>query len=97
MYREVSPMRAASNHLETPPTSWEGELLALQDLYQNAHGSPSSFSGGVPAVLVHYNESRGYLGAEVEEESPCSALVALDLSAPRSWKTQDQDVVSLDF
>jgi len=74
-----------------------GEFLTLQGLYQNAHGNLSSSGRVVPAVQVHYNESRGYPGAEVEEESPCSAPVALDLSDPRSWKTQSQDVLPLGF
>ena len=41
-------------------------------------------SGGYKAIQMHYNESRGYPGAEVEEESTCSAPVALDLLGPRS-------------
>lgn len=31
-------------------------------------------------------ESRGYSGAEVEEESACPTPMVLGLSAPRSWK-----------
>ena len=39
-----------------------------------------------------YIESRGYLGAEMEEERAGSAPVALDLSALTSWKPQGHDV-----
>ena len=46
-------------------------------------------------MQMHYNKVRSYSGAEVGKESACSAPVALDLSAPRSWKPQDLDVVSL--
>ena len=42
----------------------------------------------VSTMQMHYRESRGYRGAEVEEESICSAFVALDPSDSRSWKPQ---------
>ena len=41
--------------------------------------------GGL-CLKMHYNESRDYPRAEVEERSMCSASMALDLSASRSWK-----------
>lgn len=41
---------------------------------------------------MHCNESRGYPVAEVGEESACSIIVAFDLSDPKSWKLQGQDV-----
>lgn len=46
-------MRATSKYLETPPTGSVGEFGALQGLYQNAHGSLSSFGGGALAMQVH--------------------------------------------
>ena len=48
----------------------------------------------VLTMQMHYNEPRGYPGAEVDKESICSKPEVLDLSAPRSWKPQGQDVVS---
>lgn len=53
--------------------------------------------GGSTRNADPFNESRGYPGAEAEEESPCLVPVALDQSAPRSWKSQGQDVVSQAF
>lgn len=74
-------MEAASNHLGSLPTVWEGEFLTLQGLCQNHHGQPSPIGVG---GSMHSNETRGYPGAEVEEESACSALVAIVLSASGS-------------
>lgn len=68
----------------------------------NSHGGLSPWIRGagwanVSTMQMHYTESRGYPGMEAEEESTGSTPVALDLSYPRSWKTQGQDVVSLGF
>lgn len=49
-------------------------------------------------MQIHYNESRGYCGSEVEEESMGSAPAApLGLLAPGPGKPQGQDVASLGF
>lgn len=40
--------------------------------------------GAVTAMQIHFNESRAYPGAEVEEESTGSAPVAFGLVAPGS-------------
>lgn len=49
--------------------------------------------GGTKIIVqMHYNESMGYLGAEMEGESACAAPVALGLLVLGSWKPQDQDV-----
>lgn len=42
---------------------------------------------------MHYNESRGYSGPDVEEESTSSIPMPLNLSALRSQEQQGQDVV----
>lgn len=47
-----------------------------------------TMEGGDYKHLQMYYESRGYPGAEVKEESTCSAPVVLDMSAPRSQKPQ---------
>lgn len=38
------------------PTGWEVEVLALQGLYQNHHGSLSPSGRAVPAMRMHDNE-----------------------------------------
>ena len=53
--------------------------------------------GSTTAMQTQYDESRGYSGAEVEEERACSALVALDVSGPRSWKPQVRMLCPLGF
>ena len=58
---------------------------------------PLSIRGCITSMQMHYNVFRSYSGAEGEEESVCSAPVALDLSGPQSWKPQGQDVVLLGF
>lgn len=70
------------------------ERLFPQGLYQKGHGRLSPWGVGrpVPVIQMHYNESRGYPGVEVKEESAWYAPVALDLSAPRSWKPPAQVV-----
>lgn len=80
----------------TPTSSgWEGEFLTLQGLYRNHHGSLSPWLGRglVVAMQIHYSKSRTCPGAEVEEESICSAFMALVLSASRPWKIEGQVVV----
>lgn len=53
----------------TPPTGLQGEFLTLQDLYQITMAAfLSPLVGAITAVYMHYNESRYYLGAQVEEE-----------------------------
>lgn len=99
---EVSLMRATSKHLETPPTGSEGEFGALQGLYQNAHGRLSLFGGGALAMQVHYNESRGSLEQRWKRRAQALYLWFLicedqESKTPRSWKTQDRDIVSLRF
>lgn len=49
--------------------------------------------GVITTVQMHYNVFRGYPGTEGQEESACSAPVALDVSGPQSWEPQGQDVV----
>ena len=43
-------------------------------------------------MQMDYNEPRGYPRAEVEEDSPRSAPVALGLLARGSWQPEGQDV-----
>lgn len=57
--------------------SLEGLFLILPGLYWNNHGSLFPSGEVVSAMQMHYNESRCYPGAEVEEESTCSSPVAL--------------------
>lgn len=59
-----------------PCEFWE-KFLTLQDLYHNHHGSLSPSGRAVPAMQMHYNETRVTLGAEVEEKSSCSAPAPL--------------------
>ena len=92
--------KAASSHLGN---SSHGKFLTLQGLCWNPDGSLSlgvavGWGGTSETTMqIHYNESKGFLGAQVEERSPCSAPVAPNLSVPRSWKPQGQNVVPLGF
>lgn len=82
-----SPMEAISSPLGNSSHSfWPFEVgpqASRQPFFMGL-----GWEGAVPAKQMHYNESRGYSGAQEEEESTGSAPVALDLSGPRSWKTQ---------
>lgn len=87
-------MEAASNHLGDSPTFWEEEFLTLQGLYLNCHDSFPPVGGAVvvaiTAMQMSYNESKGYPGTEVEDES--MGLWLLGTLAPGSWGPQGQDV-----
>ena len=52
--------------------------MTQESLYQNQHGSLPPLGGAEPTLQMHYNEPRGNLGTDVEEENTSSAL---DLSA----------------
>ena len=70
-FRGWSLMEAVSNHLG-------GKFLTQEGLVLECHGSFSPWCGGaVLPMQMHYNESKGYPGAEIEQESAYS--VALDL------------------
>ena len=59
---------------------------------------PSSIGkGAVLGMQMNYNESRGYPGAEVEEESAYFACMPLGLLPLRSWNPQGQKVVPPGF
>ena len=92
-----SLLAAAFNRLGDSSHRLGGRVFDLQDSHLNSHGSLSSWGGVITTMQLHYHENKGYHVAEVEEENTCSPPVALDLSAPRSWKPQGQDVVPLGF
>lgn len=69
------------NLLEKFPNDWKQSPLESNLLYITIL-SPSN--RGCTPMPMHYNESRVYPGAEVEEESISSTSMPLDLSALRS-------------
>ena len=84
MDRMVSNGGCFQSVVGTPPAGQAGELLILWDLYQNHHGILPPWRGAKPTTQMHYNESRGYPAAEMEEESSGSAPVSFGLLAPES-------------
>ena len=82
-----------SNHWGTPPTGQEGEGLDPTKFVLELSWQPLPTWGAMTTMQMHYKESRGYSGAEVEEESTCAAPVTLGLSAAGSWKPQGHNVV----
>lgn len=94
-----SLMEAASKHLGSFFHRLGGRGFAPTRFVAEPSWLPFSIGCGlgILAVQIHYNESRGYLGADMEEEGASSTPVALDLSTPKSWKAQGQGVVPLSF
>ena len=94
-----SLMEVASNHLGEPLPQVGRESFCRYKIFTRTIMAAFLCGGevAIPTVQIHYNETRGYPEAEVEEESAYSTPVALDLSTPKSWRSQGQDVVSLGF
>ena len=75
-------MEAASYHLgDSSPRLGGGVFEPTRFVLELSWQSFSMGTGGSPCNVNAYNESRGYRGAEVREESTCFATVALDLLA----------------
>lgn len=82
-------MEEATNHLGNSSHSLGGRVFDPIKFTREPQWQPLPVrEGAVPAMQIHYRESRGYPGTEVEDESACSEPVALDLSGTRSWKLQ---------
>ena len=84
-------MEAASNHLRKSSYRLEGGVFDfIKFVLEQSKQTLQRWGGGngedVVLKQMHYNKSRGYPEAEVEEERACSAPVALNVSVPRSWK-----------
>lgn len=66
------------------PQVGKGEFLILQGLYQTSAAAFLHWGSGDDTNSANAFQSRGYPGAELEEESVYSVPMALDLSDPRS-------------
>ena len=92
IYSEVISNGVASSPLGNSAHSLGREVFDPIGFVLETHGTLSPWWGWLITMQMHYNESRDYPGAEVEEESTYSTPVTL-----RPWKPQDQDAVPLDF
>ena len=78
-------MDAASSYLGKSTHILEGGVFDSTRFIQEPSWQPSPMVGGaMTSMHIHYDEHGGYPGAEVEEDSACSAPVVLGLSAPMS-------------
>ena len=70
-------MEAASSHIGDFSHRLGGGVSDLTRYVPELSGSLSFLVGTITVMQMYYNESRGYPGAEVEEESLCFVPVAL--------------------
>ena len=77
-------MEATSNHLGDSSHRLGRGIFDTTRFVLELSWQPSCRGVGAQIpIQIHYNESSGYPGAELKEESTCSLPVPLGLLAPR--------------
>ena len=92
-----SPIEAASNRLGDSSHRLGGGVLdparfVLEQSRQSFSMGGSGGGGWVPAMQMHYNESRAYPGAAVEEKSGMLKTCDSWSVNPRVWEVTGSNV-----